>query len=172
MQGQDLFLRQNRIQVRPTSPDDLEFVIASERDSENLPFIRQWTLEQHRRAIDDESVLHLTIEAADDGRRVGYIILCGVGSVDRSIEFKRIVITEKGGGLGRDAVRAIETIVFETFGAHRLWLEVMVKNTRAKQLYETEGFVEEGTLREAAQVQDRFESLVVMSMLEAEYEPR
>ena len=45
-------------------------------------------------------------------------------------------------------------------------------NTRALALYESEGFVEEGRLRESVRAGDGYESLVVMSMLEVEYRAR
>ena len=162
-------MRQEVVQLRCTSIEDLEFVIRAEREPENSAFIRQWTEREHCTAIEDDGILHLIVEAMSDGHSVGYVILCGLGNSDRSIEFKRIVVCEKGRGLGRDAVRAVEALAFETLGAHRLWLEVVARNSRAKHLYETERFVAEGTLREAAKIEGRFESLIVMAMLESEY---
>ena len=46
------------------------------------------------------------------------------------------------------------------------------RNTRAKALYDGEGFVVEGELREAVKVADGFDSLVVLSMLAGEYAAR
>jgi diamine N-acetyltransferase len=43
-------------------------------------------------------------------------------------------------------------------------------NTRALALYRSEGFVEEGRLRDSVKTEDGYDSLVVMSMLESEYE--
>jgi diamine N-acetyltransferase len=49
-------------------------------------------------------------------------------------------------------------------------------NTRALALYASEGFVEEGRLRESVRVSidgaDGYDSLVVMSMLDREYQAR
>jgi diamine N-acetyltransferase len=87
----------------------------------------------------------------------------------RSIEFMRIVVTEKGQGYGRAAVRAIKRHAFETLSAHRLWLDVKEQNTRSRAVYAKEGFRYEGTLRECRQGPDGFESLVVMSVLEHKY---
>ncbi len=39
-------------------------------------------------------------------------------------------------------------------------------------MYRSEGFVLEGTLREAVKLPDGFESLIVMSMLRAEFDAR
>lgn len=42
----------------------------------------------------------------------------------------------------------IKKIVFDKLKAHRLWLDVRLKNYRAQQLYQSEGFIKEGVLRE------------------------
>jgi diamine N-acetyltransferase len=43
-------------------------------------------------------------------------------------------------------------------------------NTRARHVYETEGFVAEGKMRECLKAGDIFETLIIMSMLKDEYE--
>jgi len=45
----------------------------------------------------------------------------------------------------------------------------MQHNARARHLYASEGFVSEGTMRDAVRVGDRFVDLVVMSILEHEH---
>jgi RimJ/RimL family protein N-acetyltransferase len=51
-----------------------------------------------------------------------------------------------------------------------------VSNERARSLYDSEGFLEEGRLRESVRVRlagaDGYDSLVVMSMLDREYQAR
>ena len=42
-------------------------------------------------------------------------------------------------------------------------------NSRAKALYDSEGFVVEGELRDAVKTASGFESLIVMSMLRSEF---
>jgi diamine N-acetyltransferase len=63
-------------------------------------------------------------------------------------------------------------IAFDDLGAHRFWLDVQRRNTRARALYDSEGFVLEGELREAVRVPGGFETLAVMSMLAAEFGAR
>jgi RimJ/RimL family protein N-acetyltransferase len=60
-------------------------------------------------------------------------------------------------------------MAFRDLGAHRFWLDVKSLNERALALYRSEGFVEEGRLRESVRTDNGFDSLVVMSMLEPEY---
>jgi RimJ/RimL family protein N-acetyltransferase len=67
-------------------------------------------------------------------------------------------------------------MAYRDLHAHRFWLDVRSLNTRALALYKSEGFVEEGTLRESVRISndtaDGYDSLVVMSMLDREYQAR
>jgi diamine N-acetyltransferase len=49
---------------------------------------------------------------------------------------------------------------------------VKTLNTRAQALYASEGFIEEGRLRESVRAGDGWDSLIVMSMLDREYQAR
>jgi RimJ/RimL family protein N-acetyltransferase len=158
------------ITVRPTSESDLDIILAMERSDDNTPYIRQWSREKHLEAINDTNIGHFVIQAANDERMVGYIILIGLENIDRAVEFKRIVINEKGNGYGRAAVRFIKKYVFEELGFHRLWLEVLENNERAYRLYKSECFVDEGVHRESLRQGETFLSLRVLSMLSNEYE--
>ena len=60
-------------------------------------------------------------------------------------------------------------MAFRDLGAHRFWLDVKSANTRALALYRSEGFVEEGRLRESVRYGAGWDSLIVMSLLESEY---
>jgi RimJ/RimL family protein N-acetyltransferase len=157
------------IELRKTTDKDLSFVIAAEGDEENRRFITAWPEEKHRAALNDLNIQHLIIESKPGNQRVGFVILAGLQSEHRNIEFMRLVITEKGKGYGKASVQTIKRHAFETLAAHRLWLDVKEHNTRARALYENEGFRYDGTLRECLKVPEGFESLVVMSLLEQEY---
>lgn len=156
------------ILLRPTEVDDLSFVLAAEQDEANRPFIVGWTYDQHRGALFDTNLAHLMVEDEAD-RPVGFIILAGLDSPHQNIEFRRLVITDKGNGYGQEAVRQVQRFAFTRLNAHRLWLDVKAHNPRALYLYRKAGFVEEGVLRECLKNGDTFESLVVMSMLSHEY---
>ena len=152
-----------------TKEDDLDFVLSAEQSAENRSFVSVWVRAQHLGAVTAEDALHLIIENTADGSRVGYVILAGLVDANQSIELRRIVVTEKGKGYGKEALRLVKRLAFEELKAHRLWLDVKEHNVRARNLYESEGFVAEGLLRECIKGEVGFESLVVMSMLDGEY---
>jgi diamine N-acetyltransferase len=161
-----------RVRLRPTMTSDLEFVLSLERDPENLPYITPWEKIQHEAAIRFPDFRHFIVEGGADLSAVGFVILIGCRSPQQSLELKRMVVQAKGSGFGRAALRVAKKIAFDDLNAHRFWLDVKKRNTRAQALYDSEGFVLEGELREAVKTDDGFDSLIVMSMLRQEFTGR
>lgn len=157
------------IYLRSTTEDDLNFVLSAEQGEENRPFVSQWKREQHHKALSNQDLAHLIIESTINSKPVGYLILAGLENASLSIELRRLVVTDKSKGYGKEALRLIKKLAFEQLKAHRLWLDVKDHNLRARHVYEFEGFVVEGVLRECVKIGETFESLVVMSMLYGEY---
>ena len=161
-----------RVRLRPTMQSDLEYVLSLERDPENLPYITPWDRIQHEAAIRFPDFRHFIVETGPGLERGGFLILIGCRNPHHSIELKRMVVQVKQQGFGRAALRVAKKIAFHDLCAHRFWLDIKKRNTRAKSLYDSEGFVVEGELREAVKVQDGYDSLVVMSMLQEEFARR
>jgi diamine N-acetyltransferase len=161
------------LRIRPTMLSDLDFVVSVEQDARNRVFITPWDRTQHEGAIRFPDSRHFIVEAGDDWAQVGFVILQGCRNPNRSVELKRIVLQTHGRGLGRACVRILKQLAFRDLHAHRFWLDVKSLNARALRLYASEGFVEEGRLRECLRVgadeTAGWESLVVMSVLEREY---
>lgn len=165
-----------RIRLRPTLLSDLDFVGTVEADGQNLPFITPWERTQHEGAVRFPDFRHFIVEAGDGYEPAGFIILQGCRNPNRSVELKRLVLQPKGLGYGRASVRLLKLMAFRDLHAHRFWLDVKSLNMRAQKLYLGEGFVEEGRLRESVRITgdaaDGYDSLVVMSMLDREYQAR
>jgi RimJ/RimL family protein N-acetyltransferase len=151
---------------------DLDYVTTVENDAQNLPFITPWERTQHEGAVRFPDFRHFIIEAGPEYERSGFVILQGCRNPHKSVELKRLVLQTKGQGLGRACVRLLKQMAFRDLGAHRFWLDVKTLNTRAQVLYESEGFVIEGRLRESVRAGDGYDSLIVMSMLDREYQAR
>ncbi|MBG9387563.1 GNAT family N-acetyltransferase [Caenimonas aquaedulcis] len=158
-----------RVRLRPTMSSDLQFVVSLEQDPENLAHITPWEQTQHEAAIRFPDFRHFIIEGGPDLEAVGFLILIGCRSQNQSLELKRMVVRAKGAGFGRAALRVAKRVAFDDLGAHRLFLDVKAGNSRAKALYDSEGFVVEGQLRDAVKVQGGYETLIVMSMLQPEF---
>jgi RimJ/RimL family protein N-acetyltransferase len=158
------------LHLRRAVAAELDLVLAAESDPEAARFILRWSRAQHEQALDDPDQGHLLV--TDDDRPVGFVLLAGILSDSRSVEIRRIVVSPRGTGLGRQALSFVADHAFETLGAHRLWLDVITHNERARRAYSAAGFVEEGVLRDAVYTGESFESLVVMSILASEWAAR
>ncbi len=133
--GSDIILRALR-------PDELAHVLAWEAD----PAIAAWILadaaEVHRHRMADPSFSYLAI--VHDSRLVGFIVL-GLESHGVRVEFRRIVIAERGRGLGRAAVAALPHFCHKRWGTTSLWLDVFADNVCARHIYAQCGWRETGT---------------------------
>jgi diamine N-acetyltransferase len=158
------------VRLRPTMLSDLDFVGSVERDPENRPFITPWERVQHEGAVRFPDFRHFIIEAGNDYPSAGFVILQGCRNPHAAVELKRIVLQPKGQGIGRRCVRLLAQMAFRDLGAHRFWLDVKSANARALGLYRSEGFVEEGRLRDSVRSETGWDSLIVMSLLEPEWQ--
>jgi RimJ/RimL family protein N-acetyltransferase len=160
------------VRLRPTMLSDLDFVLSVEEDPTCRPFITPWERTQHEGAVRFPDFRHFIVEVGPGTQAVGFVILQGCRSRHRSVELKRMVIRTQGQGIGRACLRLLKQMAFRDLHAHRFWLDVKAYNARAKALYDSEGFVEEGRLRECVRTDAGYDSLIVMSLLEAEYHAR
>lgn len=165
----NIIKKSNSITLRLTQKKDLEFVISLEREPYNSQYVDQWSENRHIDSLSDKDILHLIVEDSNTNKSIGYIIMVGIENKNSNIEFKRFVISDKGKGFGRETLKLIKELSFKQLNAHRLWLDVRCKNTRAQNLYKSEGFKEEGTLRECVFYNGEYESIIIMSILEHEY---
>lgn len=150
-----------------TRLDYLDLIISIEKANSEFVFV--WPRERHVEAISRADELHISVMDSVSGELAGYIILSGIGGEDQVLEFRRMVMADKGKGYGRKSVRFIKEYCFQVLKYHRLWLDVYTDNERAIGLYRSEGFVQEGLLRECKKAGDGYRSMVIMSMLEQEY---
>lgn len=72
-------------------------------------------------------------------------------------------------GLGTEITQLVLRYAFEELGLHRVDLKVLEYNKRAIKCYRKCGFVQEGLEREGAFINGKYETDVLMSILEIEY---
>jgi diamine N-acetyltransferase len=157
--------------LRAAVPADLPQIMALERLPESRRYVGQWAEDHHARAMAGPDARYFVHED-EAGQIAAYVILLGFEEGPASIEFKRFVVAQPGRGLGRGLLSEVLRLVFNEFGAHRFFLDVVEDNLRARHLYESFGFTQEGVMREATQRDGEWLSLVLMSILNREYRGR
>ena len=158
------------VDLRPAGKHDLPMILRAEAAARRDGFVQGWSESEHLDALSRPGTAYFLVQDAGMAEVAGYAILRGLDDrVHRSIELKRFVVTVPGQGIGRAALREIKRLAFGVHHAHRLWLDAFTDNARARHLYASEGFVEEGVLRECVLRGDAWASLVVISLLAREY---
>lgn len=165
-----MILKSDNIRLELTRLEDIEKITKIE--SENSDFIGQYDYDGHRSVIDSDNEMHISIFDEAGNNLIGHIILAGLKNQNDSIEFRRIVISKKGKGFGKESINLIKKYCFETLRTHRIWLDVFEDNKRAIGLYKSQGFKNDGLLRECIKQDKKYRSLLIMSILETDRQSR
>jgi RimJ/RimL family protein N-acetyltransferase len=107
-----------------------------------------------------------------DGSVIGHIELNNIDLLNQSGTVCRVLIGEpslRNKGIGLQMLRRILEIGFDGLGLHRLDLVVFDFNQTAIKCYEKAGFKQEGHIREARKIGNKYWSLYQMSLLEHEW---
>jgi RimJ/RimL family protein N-acetyltransferase len=112
------------------------------------------------------------IRTAGDDTLVGSCQLHSISHIHRSAELQiRIGETAaRGKGYGKNAVQLLLRFAFSDLNLHRVFVHVFADNNPAIRLYETTGFKREGALREAAFIDGKYVDVLVMGILQTEYD--
>ncbi|NNF34715.1 MAG: GNAT family N-acetyltransferase [Saprospiraceae bacterium] len=155
------------ISILPTELTDLKVIQSIESHPENIHWICPYSRERHIEVLNRADEYHFKV--IKEEQIIGFIILADTEKEDDSIEFRRIALMEKGKGYGRWVLNWIKEWSFKHRKAHRLWLDVFEDNHRAYNLYQSEGFKEEGRKRESLSGTNGRRSQIFMSILSWEY---
>lgn len=133
--------------IRPATPADLPFIMATERLPGYADRIGQWPAADHEAALTSPD--HAYLIALDQaGAPAGFAIIQDRREPHGNLHLRRIAVSREGQGFGRRLLRDVTDWAFRTTQTHRFWLEVLETNTRAQLLYRGHGFQHEGTARE------------------------
>ena len=126
----------------------------------------------HARVIVDPDYAYL-VGLDDNGAIGGFAIIRDLTQAQGNTCLKRIAVAQPGRGFGKWLLASVIDWVFESTPTHRFWLDHIVTNTRARHVYERNGFVGEGVFRQAYVMPDGARiDLAVMSLLRPEWQAR
>jgi diamine N-acetyltransferase len=129
-------LSNQELLIRATKREELGRICEMER-GEARNFVIPYSLDRHQAEFAKPEVLYKSIWRS--GQHIGFLILV-LDSDARSIELRRIVVTEPGCGYGKKVVRMVDEICRNELGRVRVWLDVFETNERARHVYEQCGY--------------------------------
>src|SRR6185312_5117799 len=157
------------IDLRKAEPADIAFIMACERRPEYERYVGRWPEEKHRARMADAEFRYLV--ASEEGHDLGFAILHETWMRPQNLYLKRIAVHDAQKGHGKRVLAALTDWVFANTGAHRFWLEVVETNPRARHVYGSCGWTEEGMVREGYfdDLTGKRGSFVQMSILKSEW---
>jgi RimJ/RimL family protein N-acetyltransferase len=135
-----------------------------------------WTLENLQRwyasRAEHDDRIDLSIIERATGAWAGEVVLNELDVGNESCGFRIALQGPRfyGRGLGTEATRLIIDYAFATVGVHRIELQVYDFNPRARHVYESVGFVHEGTMRDALRWDGEWVDCHLMGMLAGDWE--
>ena len=127
-----------RLRLRTANIDDYDFINEAERDEDSTPWVGNWLLGSRIEKFGDNNFFQTIIETSEH-RIIGFIDFRDMLH-DSQVELKRIVVTDKGKGYGKESMYLSQKFAFEVLGRNRLYLGTKVENVRAQHVYHTTGF--------------------------------
>ena len=170
----------NRVRLRPITVDDAPDMFAALSDEASMRLTGTqdtFTFEQVEKfcerisQADDRVDYAITLISDESETYIGEVVLNEFDFENRSANF-RIALNSAsnfGKGYGSEATRLIVEYGFRTLNLHRIELEVYDFNPRAQHVYEKAGFVKEGVKRDVLLWDGKWQSAIVMSILETDY---
>lgn len=127
------------------------------------------TLEKVKNFIENsfnEENKHFAIVNSND-EYLGTISLKNISQKNRNAEYA-IVTRKKAHGTGEalQATKELLDYAFKELGLHKVYLNVMEDNMRARKFYEKCGFIQEGIAKDAIRIAEKYRSLVWYGILE------
>jgi RimJ/RimL family protein N-acetyltransferase/catechol 2,3-dioxygenase-like lactoylglutathione lyase family enzyme len=158
------------ITLRPATTSDIPFIMACERRPGYERFVGRWSEEKHRAVMVDADFRYLV--ARDESGDAGFVILHATWLRPHNLYLKRIAVHDAEKGNGRRVLAALHDWVFTETGTERFWLEVVEHNHRARHVYRSMGWIEEGIVRDAYfdDARSARGSFVQMSILKSDWQ--
>lgn len=158
-----------RVDIVYAKPSDVPEIIEMENHRDNRDFVWQGTAEEHRDEIEDPNHLLLMFKLKDSDKTLGYALI-HLDFKSDIFELRRIVITDKGKGYGREIMEALIKYAFEELNTNRFWLDVYPDNHIGIKLYESLNMHRDGVLRQNYKAERGYLDQIIYSILKEEYE--
>lgn len=170
-----------KVILRPFTKEDVESMLMILNDPEIIKLTGSAdTTEKTHIPLNEDQIKYTTkwyekINSHDDrldlaieykGKLAGEVVLNEYDEDLKTCNFRILIGKEyRDKGLGSDAIKTFLDYAFNSLDLHRIELEVIAFNPRARHVYEKCGFVYEGTKRKAHRFDDEWIDINLMSIL-------
>ncbi|MDF2675882.1 MAG: family N-acetyltransferase [Bacillota bacterium] len=157
-----------RLNIVEAKKEDIEIIMEMENHKDNKDFVCKGTYKEHLAEINDDCFLLFVIKNKEDNSIIGFA-LNKLDFKSNIFELRRIVISKKGMGYGKEVMNALIKYAFEERNMNRLWLDVYPDNVIGIKLYENIGMHCDGILRQNYKSERGYLDQIIYSILKSEY---
>lgn len=130
--------------IRAANEADIPAIIEIERTPGFEKFFGWFSEDEHRAHLSDPDCRVLVMD--EDGAVEGFALLRGFVTGEGHIRLNRLAARTPGTGAGQRLLDHAKAIAFEAPSTQRFWLRVAETNSRARHVYERNGFMLEARL--------------------------
>lgn len=159
----------DRLYFDEVTEAEIEEIIAIESHKDNRDYLWIGTIEEHKDEIADPKHLLLLFHEKQSGTTKGYALI-RLDLKSHIFEVRRIAITDKAKGFGKESMIGLIRYAFEHTQTNRLWLDVYPDNEIGIKLYEALGMHCDGILRQNYLAERGYLDQIIYSLLRSEYE--
>ena len=131
-------IESERLFMYDACKDDIKLIMDMERDPSNNRFICMGSEEEHKTEVDSPEYMLLLFREKSDNRVMGFALI-KLDFKSHIFELRRLVISEKSKGYGKEALKAIMRYAFSETDTNRFWLDVYTEHSVGIHLYESLG---------------------------------
>ena len=157
-----------RLYIIGATEADIETIIKLESHKDNRNFVWIGTYEEHKNEIKNKNHLLYIFRRKEDNLVVGFALI-RLDFKSEIFELRRIAISHKRMGYGKEAMTALLKYAFEEINTNRFWLDVYPDNAIGIKLYEGLGMHRDGVLRQSYKSDRGYLDQIIYSMLKSEY---
>lgn len=161
-------LKTKRLIIKKATKDNISLIIELENNKDNSSFVWQDDFDTHLKYLNDKNHIVFMIYEKESNDIVGYTLI-HVDSNSNIFELRRIIITKKGIGYGKEIMKKLFDYAFNSLNINRFWLDTYPDNKRGIKLYESLNMVKEGVLRQNYKSSQGYKDQIIYSMLREEY---
>ncbi len=129
----------DRILIREINLEDVPFCGKVECEVSNAPYVAHWPDGLRIAMLGNPDLMQFIITDKKQ-TSLGLLIFKNMLHKEEKVELKRIVLTEKDKGYGKEALYLAQKLAFEVFETQCLYLTTKPENTRAQAIYQKTGF--------------------------------
>ena len=164
----EIIISTERVNICLAEEHDINTIIDFENHEDNKRFLWQGTYEEHLEEINNDTSLLLTFKEKKNNSIIGFA-LARLGQKSNIFELRRIAISKKNQGYGKESILGIIKYSFEQLNTNRFWLDVYPDNKIGINLYRSIGMYLEGTLRQSYKSERGYLDQMIFSLLREEY---